>query len=270
MSTSGESERFSDDHPDDEQDPRGHQQPDHRRIGPAPHGPVGDGEQARHQPSRHEGRSEPIDAARRAYGRFGHEQVGGDGRDGRHDHRDPEEPVVVQMHEDRAGQHDPGSGSGPQDRRHDTDGARHPLGGELVADDPEGEREHRPTRALNHPADEHHRQARGQRADQRPDGERDQDGDDDLLLAEHVADAPRIGVAMAALSRYAVSSQLAPLSDVCSVCSSWGMAGMIRDCSRANASRGGSENGEGERVVGGSSRHADPIATARNGLFRLG
>ncbi len=47
---------------------------------------------------------------------------------------------------------------------------------------------------------------------------------------------PRIGVAMAALSRYAVSSQLAPLSDVCNVCSSWGMAGMINDCSRLKAS----------------------------------
>ena len=47
---------------------------------------------------------------------------------------------------------------------------------------------------------------------------------------------PRIGVAMAALSRYAVNSQLAPLSDVCNVCSSWGMAGMISDCSRLNAS----------------------------------
>ena len=41
---------------------------------------------------------------------------------------------------------------------------------------------------------------------------------------------------MAALSRYAVRSQLAPLSDVCNVCSSWGMAGMISDCSRAKAS----------------------------------
>ena len=47
---------------------------------------------------------------------------------------------------------------------------------------------------------------------------------------------PRIGVAMAALSRYAVSNQLAPLSDVCNVCSSWGMAGMISDCSRLKAS----------------------------------
>ncbi len=47
---------------------------------------------------------------------------------------------------------------------------------------------------------------------------------------------PRIGVAMAALSRYAVSSQLAPLSDVWRVCSSWGMAGRISDCSRLKAS----------------------------------
>ena len=47
---------------------------------------------------------------------------------------------------------------------------------------------------------------------------------------------PRIGVAMAALSRYAVRSQLAPLSEVCKVCSSCGMAGMIRDCSSAKAS----------------------------------
>ena len=47
---------------------------------------------------------------------------------------------------------------------------------------------------------------------------------------------PRVGVAMAALNRYAVNSQLAPLSDVCNVCSSWGMAGMMSDCSRLNAS----------------------------------
>ncbi len=47
---------------------------------------------------------------------------------------------------------------------------------------------------------------------------------------------PRMGVAMAALRRYAVSSQLAPFSDVCKVCSSWGIAGMIKDCSKLNAS----------------------------------
>ena len=46
---------------------------------------------------------------------------------------------------------------------------------------------------------------------------------------------PRMGVAMAALSKYAVRSQLAPLSDVCSVCSSCGMAGMMRDCRREKA-----------------------------------
>ena len=38
----------------------------------------------------------------------------------------------------------------------------HPLGGELVTDDPEGEREDRAARALNHATDEHHRQAGGQ------------------------------------------------------------------------------------------------------------
>ena len=47
---------------------------------------------------------------------------------------------------------------------------------------------------------------------------------------------PRMGVAIAALRRYAVSSQLAPLSDVCNVCSNCGMAGMISDCSRLKAS----------------------------------
>ena len=47
---------------------------------------------------------------------------------------------------------------------------------------------------------------------------------------------PRMGVAMAALSRYAVSNQLALSSEVCKVCSSWGMAGMISDCNRLNAS----------------------------------
>ena len=43
-------------------------------------------------------------------------------------------------------------------------------------------------------------------------------------------------MAIAALSRYAVNSQVAPSSDVCRVLSSWGMAGMTRLCNRLNAS----------------------------------
>jgi hypothetical protein len=47
---------------------------------------------------------------------------------------------------------------------------------------------------------------------------------------------PRIGVAIAALSRYPVSNQVAPVVVVCSVCSSSGMAGMMSDCRRLKAS----------------------------------
>ena len=46
---------------------------------------------------------------------------------------------------------------------------------------------------------------------------------------------PSTGVAMAALRRYAVSSHDAADSDVCSVYSSCGMAGMMRHCSRLKA-----------------------------------
>ncbi len=47
---------------------------------------------------------------------------------------------------------------------------------------------------------------------------------------------PRIGVQMAALSRYPVSSQATASADACSECSRDGRAGIMRDCMTLNAS----------------------------------
>ena len=97
--------------------------------------------------------------------------------------------MVIEVDQDRAGQHNARAGARTEDGRHDADGARHPFGREFVADDPEGEGEHGPACALDNAADQHHGKGCGQRADQRPDGEGDQDGDDDPLLADHVTDS---------------------------------------------------------------------------------
>ena len=68
--------------------------------------------------------------------------------------RDPEEPVVVEVLDDHARQHDPDAGADAEDRREQADAARHLLARELVADDPEREREDPAARALDEAGDD--------------------------------------------------------------------------------------------------------------------
>ena len=65
----------------------------------------------------------------------------------------------------------------------------HALARELVADDPEREREDRAAEALDRAGDDHHRQRRRERREQRARGEAGEHDEQRALLPEHVAEA---------------------------------------------------------------------------------
>ncbi len=103
--------------------------------------------------------------------------------------RQPEEVVEGEVVDDRAGEDHAGTAADAEQRRHQADRAGHPLARELVADDPEGEREDAAGRALDHPADEHQREATSRaptRACRRP--EQRKHDHQQPLLAVHVAE----------------------------------------------------------------------------------
>ncbi len=102
------------------------------------------------------------------------------------DQRQPEEIVIVEVVDDRPGEHDPGAAADTEERRHQPDPAGDALSRKLVPDDPEREREETARRALDHAADKHHDQRRGDRGDHRPETEEDEHDDEQPLLAVHV------------------------------------------------------------------------------------
>ena len=82
-------------------------------------------------------------------GDSGNEEHGSERRHSDDDARDPEEPVVVEVFEDRPGEHDPETAADPEQTRDERDPAGHALAWKLVSDDSESEREHRAADALN-------------------------------------------------------------------------------------------------------------------------
>ena len=68
-----------------------------------------------------------------------------------HHHRQPEQPAVAERVDDRAGHHDADAEPHRGQRRDHAQRHRHPLA-ELVADDPEGQRQHPAAHALERPA----------------------------------------------------------------------------------------------------------------------
>jgi hypothetical protein len=86
---------------------------------------------------------------------------------------------------------------------------------------------------LRDAAGEHHGERRRDGRDDGPDAEHDEHRDEEPLLAVHVAEPPDQGVAIEALSRYAVSTQLTESTEACSACWMSGSAGATRDCSSA-------------------------------------
>jgi hypothetical protein len=96
--------------------------------------------------------------------------------------------------------------------------------GTRSSDDPEGEREHGSGHIPDDPANLHHRQGRGQRADWRHEQKGDQDSDDNLLLADHIANTAQDGRGDGGAQQVCRQKRLAPALQVCNVCSSWGIA----------------------------------------------
>ena len=103
----------------------------------------------------------------------------------------PEQPVVVERVDDRAGQDDAQPAADAEDRRDQRDAVRDALARELVADDPERQREDRAAAALDHAG---RRSAPRCWSPARRAGcrrrARASENDERALLAEHVAQAP--------------------------------------------------------------------------------
>lgn len=118
---------------------------------------------------------------------FRHEQHGGDRGHHAENEGSPEEPVEVQVHDDRSSQDDPEADPDAEDRGEETDAADDAIPGELVPDDAEGQREDGATRARDDPAGQHDRQRGGEGADKSAQSQHNQDRHQHPLLAQHVA-----------------------------------------------------------------------------------
>ena len=105
------------------------------------------------------------------------------------DERQPEEPVVGEVLDDRPREHDAGATAHAEQRRDEADPARHAAGRELVADDPEGEREDRAAGALDHTTQDEQAHRMSERGHQRAAREDQEHEQQRALLAEHVAEA---------------------------------------------------------------------------------
>ena len=149
-------------------------------------------EQQRHQPARQRQRRPRW---RRAPGerdrRLGDQEQRGDHRDRGHHARDPEQPVVREVVDDRAGRDDREARADPDAGRDQPDRAGHPLARQLVADDAEREREDGAAAALHDARQDHHGDRRGGGGHDRAGDQRREHDHEDLPLAEHVAAAGR-------------------------------------------------------------------------------
>ena len=177
--------------PRDQQHHRRHEQHDDPRRRPAPGGALADRDEQADEPSGEQQRGRPGDASVALPGSVGYHEVGGD--PARHDdhERDPEQPVVGEVLEDRSGEHDPEHAAASEHGRHPRRPARHVAPVELVADDPEGEREDRPAEALHRPRDDHHGEGGGERSDEDAERECGERGQEDPSTTEHVAEPAR-------------------------------------------------------------------------------
>ena len=190
MSTSGASLRDSDPDPGREDDRRDREQAERAGRQPPPRRPLADGHEEGHQPSGEQHGAERIDPPGRADRRLGHVGDDAGGRDEDGDERQPEEPVVGEVLHDRARQHDPEPAADAQDGRDQGDAVRDAVARELVADDREREREHRPAGALDDAGRDHDADRRRERRERRAGGEDQEDDDHRALLPEHVAEPP--------------------------------------------------------------------------------
>ena len=141
MSISGWSLRASTDDPDRADDEAQCQQAERLRRAPAPGGRLAHRQQDRRDPAAHQCRREPVHAPRDLHGRLGDEPPGAEGGRDDHGEREPEEPLPAEVLDDEAAEDDADPGADAEDGRDQPDPAGDLVERELVADDPEGERE---------------------------------------------------------------------------------------------------------------------------------
>ncbi len=153
--------------PDRQQHEADGDQPEHRRRGPAPGVALADRDEHGAEAGGEQRRSAPVDLRGRLDRRLGDEEVRGDAGAGDHDQAQPEDPRVVEVVDDHAREHEAGAAADPERRRDQADAGADALARELVADDPEREREDRAAEALDRAPGDQHLERVGERADQR-------------------------------------------------------------------------------------------------------
>ena len=169
---------------------REHDQADHAGREPPPRRRLADRQEEADQPEREQDRARPVDGSGRPDRRLGNHDDRRDRGQDDEGERDPEQPVVVEVLEDRAGKDDPEPASDPEQPGDERDTARHALTWELVADDAERQREDGATEPLDHAGDDHHGERRREACEARSRGKTDEHDEQHPLLAEHVPEPP--------------------------------------------------------------------------------
>ena len=162
MSTSGWSERGLAPNPEREQHEACGDAAERLRREPVPGGRFADGDEHGREPCGHQRGADPVDTAGHANRRLRDEHVNSRGGDDDRDQRQPEEVVEREVIDDRPGEDDARPAADTEQRRHQADPAGDPFAWELVADDPEREREDAARSALDDTAGEHQREATSQ------------------------------------------------------------------------------------------------------------
>ena len=138
---------------------------------PAPRVRLADADQQRGQRPGEQRGAAPVDLRRALHRRLRDPEEGGDDRHSVTTRPRPEDPLVGEVVDDHAAEHEAGAAADAERRADQPDAGRDPLGRELVADDPEREREDRGADALDRAAGDQHLDRVRQRADQRAEGE---------------------------------------------------------------------------------------------------
>ena len=189
MSTSGSSVRRWSDDPAGEDDDAEREQAERAPVEPAPLVGARDREQRRREADGEHERAADVDAAGGADGRLGDEELGRDRGEHGGDRAEPEDPVIRGVVGDDAAEDQPGAAADAEGRGDQADAARDLLARELVADDPEAEREDAAAGALQDAAEDDDLEAGAERGDDRAGGEQRERDDEQPALAEHVAEA---------------------------------------------------------------------------------
>ena len=131
----------------------------------------------------------PVDATGQADRRFWDQSPSRHRGDQDRDERNPEEPVVAEVLDDHAREHDPHPAADAEDRREQADPAGHLVSWKLIPDYPEREWEDPARRTLDEAGDDDRDQRARHGANHRADGEDEEGPKEQALLAVHVAEA---------------------------------------------------------------------------------